>query len=203
MDAERQVDLGSWVGLQRAFAVVTGSCSAARAQCLRQIRDSKMLDDLGVTWGQFCKDYAGITRQHANHLIRQFAEFGDAYFRLSEIARVSPKIYRQIATRVDGETIEIDGQKLALTPANANRIRAGIQALRERARRAAITVRPPADVVELNLRIDALASDLAKSMGALGPSQSREPHRALLAGALDKFHALARHLESDPVSGPG
>lgn len=198
MDTKKQVDLGSWLGLQRAFAVVTGSCSAARAQCLRQVRDSKMLDDLGLTWDEFCKDYAGISRPYADHLIRQFAEFGDAYFRLSEIARVSPNTYRQIAARVDGETIEIDGQKLALIPANAARIRAAIQELRQRARPAAVALRPPADQIELQLRLDALAADLAKSIRALAPAESRDPYRALLAHARDKFRALTQLVEDAP-----
>ena len=200
MDTEKQIDLGSWIGLQQAFAVVTGSCSAARAQCLKQVRDSKMLDDLGFTWDDFCKDYAGLSRQHADHLIQQYAEFGDAYFRLSEIARVSSRTYRQIAAHVDGETIEIDGEKLALTPANASRIRAAIQSLRQRTRPAAAAARPPADLVELQLRIDALIADIAKSIGALGTLESRNPHRGLIAYATSKLRALARQLETDSIS---
>ena len=52
MDAQKHADLGSWAGLQQAFAIVAGSCAAARAQCLRQVRDSKILDDLGFTWDE-------------------------------------------------------------------------------------------------------------------------------------------------------
>jgi hypothetical protein len=197
MDTQKQVDLGSWVGLQQAFAVVTGSCSAARAQCLRQVRDSKMLDDLGFTWEEFCKEYAGISRQHADSLIQQHAEFGDAYFRLSEIARVSSRTYRQIAAHVDGETIEIDGEKLALTPANAGRIRAAIQSLRNRARPAAAAGRPPADLIELQARVDALAADIAKSIRALNPAESRNSYRSLIAYAGNKLRALTRQLEAE------
>ena len=202
MDTEKQVDLGSWIGLQQAFAVVSGSCSAARAQCLRQVRDSKMLDDLGFTWDEFCKEYTGISRQHADNLIRQHAEFGDAYFRLSEIARVSSRTYRQIAAHVDGETIEIDGEKLALTPANAVRIRAAIQSLRNRARPAAVASRPPADLIELQVRVDALAADIAKSIRALNPEESRHPHRGLIAYAGNKLRALTRQLEPEPETPP-
>lgn len=64
MDSEKHRDLGSWVGLQRAFAAVAGSCSAARAQCLKQVRDSRILDQLGFTWDEFCTGYAGISRGH-------------------------------------------------------------------------------------------------------------------------------------------
>ena len=210
MDTQKQVDLGSWLGLQQAFAIVSGSCSAARAQCLRQVRDSKMLDSLGFTWDEFCKDYAGISRQHADHLIHQHAdhlihqhaEFGDAYFRLSEIARVSSRTYRQIAAHVDGETIDIDGEKLALTPANAVRIRAAIQSLRHRARPAAAADRPPADLFELQVRADALAADIARSIRALNPIDSRNPHRGLLAYIAGKLRALTRQLDADPETPP-
>ena len=198
MDTEKQVDLGSWAGLQQAFAIVTGSCSAARAQCLKQVRDSNILDELGLTWDEFCKDYAGISRPHADSLIRQHAEFGDAYFRLSEIARISPRNYRRIAARVDGETIEIDGEKLALIPANANRIRAAIYSLRNRPRPATAAVRPPADVVELQIRVDALAGDIDKAFRALNPDESREPYCALVTHAAKKFRTLARHFEAPP-----
>jgi hypothetical protein len=58
MDNQKHIDLGSWTGLQKAFATVAGSCSAARAQCLKQVRESGMLDDIGLTWDEFCKDFA-------------------------------------------------------------------------------------------------------------------------------------------------
>ena len=202
MNTEKQIDIGSWIGLQQAFAVISGSCSAARAQCLKQVRDSKMLDDVGLTWDEFCKDYAGLSRQHADHLIQQYAEFGDAFFRLSEIARVSSRTYRQIAAHVDTESIEIDGEKLALTPANACRIRAAIQSLRNRTRPTAAASRPPADLVELRIRVDALAADIAKSMRTLNPLDSRNPHRGLIQYAVNKLHALAHQLETEPAPLP-
>lgn len=203
MDTEKQIDLGSWIGLQQAFAVVSGSCSAARAQCLKQVRDSKMLDDLGFTWDEFCKDYAGLSRQHADHLIQQYAEFGDAYFRLSEIARVSSRTYRQIAAHVDGETIEIDGEKLALTPANASRIRAAIQSLRQRNRPAPAAARPPAGLIELQLRIDSIIDDIAKSIRPLADLQTRNLYRELISYATAKLRALARQMEDDTEPQPG
>ena len=134
MDSEKQFDLGSWTGLQNAFAAVAGSCSAARAQCLKQVRDSGILDSLGLTWDEFCTEHAGISCGHADHLILQYNKFGDAYFRLSEIARVSSKTFQQIAGHVvsdnGGDVLEIEGQKLALVPENAAKIRAAIHSLR-------------------------------------------------------------------------
>ena len=197
METEKQVELGSWLGLQRAFATVAGSCSAARAQCLKQVRESKVLDEAGLNWEEFCTEYAGISRPHADSLIRQYEQFGDAYFRLSEIARVSPQTYGKIAPHVDGDTIEIDGVKLALTPENAHKIRAAIQSLRSQVRRPPTPARPPAAIVELQIRVDALAEDIGKAVRALSCSDERPAFHALSTYAMNKFRGLARQLEGE------
>ena len=204
MDSEKQRDLGSWTGLQNAFAAVAGNCSAARAQCLKQVRDSGMLDDLGLTWDEFCRDCAGISRRHADHLIQQYNQFGDAFFRLSEITRVSPKTFQRIAGHVvsgDGaDALEIDGQKLPLVPENAAKIRAAIQALRSQVRHPPAPPRPPAGVIELQIRVDALAADLAKAIAALNPTVPADAARAALCGlavyAMNKFRNHARQLNA-------
>ena len=194
MDNEKQREFGSWLGLQKAFAAVAGSCSAARAQCLKQVRDSHILDETGFTWEEFCKDSVGLSRQHADNLIRQYQQFGDAYFRLSEIARISPKNFQQIKGNVTADAIEIDGQKLALVPENAHKIRAAIQTLRNQARRA--PARPPADVIELRVRVDSLAADIAKSISALESNSDDASLRGLVNYAANKFRVLARQLDS-------
>jgi hypothetical protein len=197
MDRDKHLDLGSWIGLQKAFATVAGSCSAARAQCLKQVRDSHLLDELGVTWEEFCKDYAGISRPHADSLIRQYDQFGDAYFRLSEIARISPKSFEQIASHVDADSIEIGGEKVALTPENAPKIRAAIQTLRNQARQSPAPGRPTAGVIELQIRVDSLADDIAKAIRALNPYDQNPSLRSLVTYAFKKFRALSRQIDSN------
>lgn len=197
MDSEKQVALGSWLGLQQAFSTVAGSCSAARAQCLKQVRESKMLDEVGLTWEEFCKDYAGISRPHADSLIRQYDQFGDAYFRLSEIARISPRAYQQIAPRIHGNSIEIDGVKIAIAPENAPRIRAAVEALRNQARSAPASTRPSANVIELRIRVDALATDAAAAIRALNPYENPAELRGLVSYAMNKFRKLARQFEGE------
>ena len=202
MDSEKQFDLGSWTGLQKAFAAVAGSCSAARAQCLKQVRDSRMLDSLGLTWDEFCKEHAGLSRGHADQLIRQYDQFGDPYFRLSEIARVSSKTFEQIADHVlsgnGADALEIDGQKIPLVPENAAKIRAAIQSLRNQVRHPPAPPRPPARVIELKVRVDALSADIAKAIAALNPALPSDGDRAALCGlssyAVNKFRNLARQL---------
>jgi len=196
MDTEKHMDLGSWTGLQNAFAAVAGQCSSARAQCLKQVRDSGLLDDLGLTWDEFCQDHAGISRRHADHLIQQFNQFGDGYFRLSEIARVSPQTFHKIADRVQGETIEFDGQKLALIPENAAKIRAAIQSLRNQVQQPPEPPRPTADVIELRIRVDALSADLDKAIAAPLSDGKRAALSALAEYAMNKFRNHARQLRA-------
>ena len=116
------IDAGVWVGRQQAFAVIANKCSATQALCLKQVRETRLYEKLALTWEEFCKEYAGISRSQADRLIQQYEEFGDAYFRLSGIARVSPETYRLIASQVSDDGHEIDGQKLALIPENGPRI---------------------------------------------------------------------------------
>lgn len=202
MDSQKQIDLGSWVGLQKAFSTLASSCSAARAQCLKQVRDSNMLDDLGFTWEEFCTLHAGISRRHADNLIHQYERFGDAYFRLSEIAPVSPKTFQQIAAQVTAETIEVDGQLLALTPENAPKIRAAIQSLRRQVQHPSGDPRPSAGMIELQLRLDAVLRDAAKAFHSLNPICPSALELASLRGfatyGIDKFRALSREFEAKP-----
>ena len=94
-------------------------------------------------------------------LIRQFDEFGDDYFRLSQIARISPKTYRQVAPKVERDTVSIDGQEIELTLPNAARIRAAIKKMRQErneARRAA-DFREPFGLADLRHRHDAIVAE--------------------------------------------
>lgn len=129
-DIAQYVDIGTRIGRGQAFGMIANQSLVAQAGCLRQIRESGEYKSLDLTWEEFCKQYAGLSKRHADELIHNLEEFGAAYFRLSEIIRVSPETYRQIADKVEGEEIEIDGQKVLIAPENAPRIRTAIQRLR-------------------------------------------------------------------------
>ena len=127
------IDAAAWVGRQQAFAVIASKASAAQAQCLKQVKGDRLFEKLGITWEEFCLSHVGLSRQSADRLIQQYEEFGEAYFKLSELARISPQTFRQIADSVDDETITMNGEEIALVPENAPRIRAGLDALRSQA----------------------------------------------------------------------
>src|SRR5208283_960464 len=113
----------------RHSALIASKCSAALA--LEEIKESCAFEQLGLTWQEFCVQHVGLSRKRADAIIRQLDEFGEAYFRLSQIARISPETYRQVAPIVEHDTVEIDGQKFELTLANAAKIRAAIGKMRD------------------------------------------------------------------------
>jgi hypothetical protein len=122
--------LGRWIGQSQAFGLIASKCSAAQAQCLQSIRGNRLYESLGVTWEDFCAQHAGISRAYADQLIRNLEEFGDAYFRLSEILHISEPAYRAISPAIHGDAIEFEGQTIPLVPENAARIRQAVARLR-------------------------------------------------------------------------
>jgi hypothetical protein len=104
-----QLELGTCVGQAQAFRWMARHCSAAGARQLKQIKEDRTYESLGLTWEQFCIQHAGISRPYADKLIKRLDEFGEPYFQLSGIARISPESYRLLAPAVTPEGIEVDG----------------------------------------------------------------------------------------------
>ena len=199
METPREwIDAGAWVGRQQAFAVIANKCSAAQALCLKQVRESQVFEKLGLSWEEFCKEYAGISRVHAERLIQQHEEFGDAYFRLSEIARISPETYRQIAGQVSDEGLEFDGGKLALIPENGPKIRAAIQTLRAQLKQArdAGQSAVPGGIVQLHVRLDALIDQISRLARRILDPDDRAALQGLAVYAIRKLTDVSQSLES-------
>ena len=192
------VNASAWIGRQQAFALIGTKCSAAQAQCLREIRESHAYEKLGVTWDEFCPRYAAISRSKADDLIRRLDEFGQDYFRICEVARISPEVYRQIADLVHDETVELDGKVVPLIPENAPRIRLGIRNLRAEINRlAAGKQRRTGDIVELSDRLDSLLRDVHRCMdGRILPDSELAALRGLTDGAIGKFRRISKIRES-------
>jgi len=201
METPREwIDAGAWVGRQQAFAVIANRCSAAQALCLKQVRETRLYEKLELTWEEFCKEYAGISRAYADKLIQQHEEFGEAYFRLSEIARISPETYRKIAGQVSAEGLEFDGRTLALTPENAPKIRAAVQTLREQLKQAREAGQPTSPrITQLVIRLDALVEEVSTMARRLLDAGDRAEIQGLVAYAVNKWTRLARSVQDGPT----
>lgn len=129
---QRPVDDDTWKDLRQPFAFVAKN-SAEQTLRLEYIRESRSYrTQLGLTWAKFCIQYAGITRSHADSLIRRREVFGDAYFRLTLFVVISPTTYRKIASHVTSDGLEIDGRRIAFTYANTEELRSAVRRLRIR-----------------------------------------------------------------------
>ncbi len=81
--------LGLMLGSRKAFASVAGRCSAADAECLRRIRDEKLYLRRAATWEEFYPNHLGLSRAHANRIIRHLEEFGADYFEIAQLTRIT------------------------------------------------------------------------------------------------------------------
>lgn len=141
-DLEDGVELGTWLGRRQAFSIVAGRCSAADAQCLRELRESKQYKKLGLTWEACCKQKAGISRSSADEIIRNLDEFGPDYFVIAQVTGISAKEYRRIRGAVANHTLLHAGEEIPIAVENAPRLVAAVEALH---REAASLPAPPPD----------------------------------------------------------
>jgi hypothetical protein len=155
-------DLGAWIGRGQALSFVANHCSAAQAECLARIRKDGLYKSLNLTWDEFCTQHAGVSRAHADEIIRRLEEFGAVYFRLSAIIQISPQSYRTMQAAVNGESLEVGGESIPITPENATRIREAVGALREELRNTqAAQARYSLGITQLKARLDAWVDDVS------------------------------------------
>ena len=124
-------ELGTWVGRRQAFGLIANKCSAADAECLKQIRESKRYKSVAATWEEFCPFYLGLSRSHADRIIQQLEEFGAAYFELSRLVRIPEQAYRAISGAVVDHSVEYKGEKISISKENAHRIAEVVTLLRQ------------------------------------------------------------------------
>jgi hypothetical protein len=189
-DPKEMLELGAWLGRHQAFGLMANRCSAADAECLKQIRDGGKYKELGMTWATFCQEKAGISRVSADRLIKHLEEFGANYFRLSELMQISSETYRLIAGSVSEEGVEVDGKKIPMTRENRKRVMAAVEKMRGKAQ-----AKSSADT--LRRRLDAMLAELK----AVEPTGTE---RLTLIGALDegarKLGGMAHELRAKLLS---
>jgi len=126
---EDMFDLGAWLGRKQAFTLIAGRCSAATVVCLRKIREGKRYRALGLTWEEFCRQRAGVSRAFADKVIQQLETLGPLYFELSSVTRITPDDFRRIAEAVTDQGISYAGETIEIIPENAPRLAQAIEIL--------------------------------------------------------------------------
>jgi hypothetical protein len=170
-DPDPMLTLGTWLGRRQAFGMIANRCTAADAECLKAMRDTGEYKKMGLTWEDFCEQRAGLSRRHADRLIKHLEEFGANYFRLSELMEISHETYRLIAGAVSEDGIEHGGEKIPMTRVNRKRVMAAVEAMRGKEK---VKTVPSGEA--LLKRLETLLGDA----GSLGPRE-----RLVLIGMLD------------------
>ena len=159
VDEAALLEVGTWLGRHQAFGLIASKCSAADAACLREIRDNKHYRVLGLSWEDFCSRHAGVDHRTADRIVERLDEFGEAYFNLSQLMPLQPSGYRELASSVTGNTLELDGRKIPITPDHAQQIIDAVRELRSRLDREQSKSRLPFSA--LQNRLDLCHSELA------------------------------------------
>ena len=188
-DGAALLEVGTWLGRHQAFGLIASKCSAADAACLRQIRDNKHYRALGLTWEEFCSRHTGVDSRTADRIVERLEEFGEAYFKLSQLMPIQPAGYRQLASNVTGNTIELDGQKIPITPEHAPAIIEAVRELRSRLEREQSKTRVPFSA--LQNRLDLCHSELAGAVRrGVGKSEGAILI-AVLTDAISRFEEVS------------
>jgi hypothetical protein len=181
------------LGRQQAFAIVVNQCSAAQAECLKELHDSRTYQTYGLTWEQFCDQHAGVSRAQADRIISQLEEFGQNFFRLAQLTRISPATYRQLNPHIEDEIIEIDGEKIPLNPDNTPRLRAAVQRYRAQIQKTRTDAEAhEASIIALTDRARALVEVLDKRSTLVLPDGEYAALKGLIEFTITNFTRL-RH----------
>jgi hypothetical protein len=202
MNSQASVALGTWIGREQAFNALAHHCSAARVACLKQVRDTEAYKGLNITWEQFCPDHAGISRTHADRLIRQLAEFGAPYFELTDIVPVSPAAYREIEPAITDGALEFQGEQIPITRENAARIKAAVNVLRKQVDRLEnqAGARTAPGIIGVQIRFDVCFDDMIHLIQRNPSGLDRASLHGLLVYCGRKLADLTRRLpEVDPA----
>jgi len=124
------MELGFTLGQNHTFGLLAGRCSAAQAQGIRRLREEKQYKRCCEKWEDFCPRYLKMSRGEADRIIRHLEEFGPAYFELSQLIRISVETFRAIAPAVSDGVLLHNGEAIALTAENSQKVAAAVAEMR-------------------------------------------------------------------------
>ena len=176
---------GMVLGQSQSFALVAGRCSAAQAEALLRLRESKCYLRLAKTWKEFCPQFLNMSSSQVDRIIHCFQEFGPGFFELQRLISISPGVYRAIEPAIKEGALHFDNEIIELDPENSQKVAAAVTELR----RSLPAKEPPAPptveerLSDLSKRSEALIAEFRKiqSMNCEGeaqrPARSRPPER--------------------------
>jgi hypothetical protein len=121
---------GMVLGQSQSFALVAGRCSAAQAEALLRLRESKCYLRLAQTWRQFCPQYLNMSSSQVDRIIHCWQEFGAGFFELQKLVSISPGVYRAIEPSIREGALHFNDEIIQLDPENSQKVVAAVAELR-------------------------------------------------------------------------
>jgi hypothetical protein len=149
------LELGFALGQSHTFGLVAGRCSAAQAYGIRKLREEKLFKECCERWDDFCPTYLNMSRPEADRIVRHLAEFGPAYFEVSQLTRISAETFRAIAPAVSDGVLHHNGEAIPLTAENSRKVAAAVAEMRSALPKKSAESSEP--VQDLQQRIHSLA----------------------------------------------
>ena len=121
---------GMALGQSHSFALVSGRCSAAQAQALLRLRESKCYLRLAKNWKEFCPRFLNLSASQIDRIIHCWQEFGAGYFELQKLVSISPDVYRAIEPAIKDGALHFNEEAIEFDPENSQKIAAAVTELR-------------------------------------------------------------------------
>jgi len=187
------MELGTRIGRGQAFGLVASQSMAAVAKILKGLRDSGDFKSTGLPWDRFCPECIGLSRVRVDDIIDNYEQYGDTYFHLSEIVKISPEAYRAISSKIEDDTIEIDGEKVAIVTENAAPIRAAVHKMRAEMQKA--KEKPSRNpVAAAHTRLGRCVAEIRRIDGAALESTEKARLRGAIEDSILRLMEIAERL---------
>ena len=187
------LQVGLALGQSQAFALVSGRCSAAQAEALMRLRDSKAYLSVAKSWSEFCPRFLRISYLTADRIIRCWQQFGAGFFELHQVIRISPEFYRAIEPSIKDGALHFNGEAIALDPANSEKI---VDAVAELRRSMPPRQPPPPPTIEERLsELDRQADAIIDQFTQIAALKCKGQQKDRFESLLNRASAALQRLE--------
>ena len=125
-DIAEVLQAGRLLGENQTFGLISGRCSAAQAEALLRLRESRCYLRLATTWREFCPRFLNISYSRADRIIRCWQEFGPGFFELQRLISISPEVYRSIEPAIQDGALHFKDEAIDLDPENSRKVVAAV-----------------------------------------------------------------------------
>ena len=125
-------------------------------------------------------------------LIQRLDEFGADYFRLSGLTQINPDTYRAISDSIADQHIEIDGERVPITPENGRRIRIAIAEMRTKLLQAQELQPTCSSVTDLQFQLDNCFSVIRRLLRSSKDAGTRASMKGLISYSIGKLNHISK-----------